>query len=342
MLNPKGLSICMCRSPLKLISAETAKEMPLEPSNVAFPDTRRDMGSSKRAADATRAERKAKKRKLEEAIPDLPGEEVRVEKSSKKRKQGKEGDALEEKALKKEKKEKHKRKIEIEKADSEEKEGEKVTTAAKQALKTEKALEAEQAVYENGVAAEGSAEQAPKKSKKERKAERRAKEAAEAAANGIETKTKDVTEPASGVKTNDNAAKEKQSKKTNRDLPEQGKQNAAVATEGSHGEVKAVARFICFIGSSPSSSQHWLSNSLFVTGNLPFSATRESLQKHFTSVKPKEIRLLTKKDKPTESRGCAFVEFDGYDHMKTCLKIFHHSMFNDGVSPPRKINVELT
>jgi nucleolar protein 6 len=36
------------------------------------------------------------------------------------------------------------------------------------------------------------------------------------------------------------------------------------------------------------------------------------------------------------------VEFEGYDHMKTCLKVFHHSMFNDGLSPARKINVELT
>lgn len=28
--------------------------------------------------------------------------------------------------------------------------------------------------------------------------------------------------------------------------------------------------------------------------------------------------------------------------MKTCLKLYHHSIFDDGVSPPRKINVELT
>jgi len=28
--------------------------------------------------------------------------------------------------------------------------------------------------------------------------------------------------------------------------------------------------------------------------------------------------------------------------MKTCLKLFHHSMFDDGLSAPRKINVELT
>lgn len=36
------------------------------------------------------------------------------------------------------------------------------------------------------------------------------------------------------------------------------------------------------------------------------------------------------------------MEFEGYDHMKTCLKLFHHSMFDDGLSAPRKINVELT
>lgn len=28
--------------------------------------------------------------------------------------------------------------------------------------------------------------------------------------------------------------------------------------------------------------------------------------------------------------------------MKTCLKLFHHSNFDDGLSAPRKINVELT
>lgn len=48
------------------------------------------------------------------------------------------------------------------------------------------------------------------------------------------------------------------------------------------------------------------------------------------------------KEDATKSKGYAFLEFDGYDHMKTCLKLFHHSMFDDGVSPPRKISVELT
>jgi nucleolar protein 6 len=51
---------------------------------------------------------------------------------------------------------------------------------------------------------------------------------------------------------------------------------------------------------------------------------------------------MTEKSQPTKCKGSAFVEFTGYDHMKTCLKLFHHSTFDDGKSAPRKINVELT
>lgn len=36
------------------------------------------------------------------------------------------------------------------------------------------------------------------------------------------------------------------------------------------------------------------------------------------------------------------MDFDNYDRMKTCLKLYHHSNFDDGVSSARKINVELT
>ena len=36
------------------------------------------------------------------------------------------------------------------------------------------------------------------------------------------------------------------------------------------------------------------------------------------------------------------MDFDNYDRMKTCLKLYHHSSFDDGVSSARKINVELT
>lgn len=59
-------------------------------------------------------------------------------------------------------------------------------------------------------------------------------------------------------------------------------------------------------------------------------------------MKPTSIRNITEKENPAKSKGYAFVEFEGYDHMKTCLKLFHHSTFDDGLSPPRKINVELT
>ncbi|KAK0656463.1 hypothetical protein B0T16DRAFT_310868, partial [Cercophora newfieldiana] len=83
-------------------------------------------------------------------------------------------------------------------------------------------------------------------------------------------------------------------------------------------------RFICFVG------------------NLPFTATAESVKEHFASVQPISVRLLTERDNLSKSRGIAFVEFAGYDTMKTCLEKFHHTEFNDGKSAPRKINVELT
>jgi len=77
-------------------------------------------------------------------------------------------------------------------------------------------------------------------------------------------------------------------------------------------------------------------------GNLPFSATTESIKEHFAALKPISVRNLTSRGKSSRSRGCAFVEFEGHGHMETCLKLFHHSTFDDSISPPRKINVELT
>ncbi|KAL2261596.1 hypothetical protein VTK26DRAFT_3805 [Humicola hyalothermophila] len=84
------------------------------------------------------------------------------------------------------------------------------------------------------------------------------------------------------------------------------------------------ARFICFVG------------------NLPFTATAESVRAHFATLHPTSVRLLTQRDDPLKSRGIAFVEFGRFDHMKTCLEKFHHTEFNDGKSPARRINVELT
>ncbi|KAK8064961.1 hypothetical protein PG994_007599 [Apiospora phragmitis] len=95
---------------------------------------------------------------------------------------------------------------------------------------------------------------------------------------------------------------------------------------------KKAARFIVFVG------------------NLPYSATVGDIEQHFSAVHPTAVRLLHEKTNPNKSRGVAFVEFAGYDHMKTCLKTLHHSTMTcqgrDYHGRPkddeRKINVELT
>lgn len=93
-----------------------------------------------------------------------------------------------------------------------------------------------------------------------------------------------------------------------------------VAKEEGEGEKK---RFICFVG------------------QLPFTCATADIEKHFESVAPNSIRHMTHKE-GGQSKGYAFLEFDSWDRMKTCLKLYHHSEFNDGKSNPRKINIELT
>ncbi|KAI4264595.1 MAG: hypothetical protein L6R42_000299 [Xanthoria sp. 1 TBL-2021] len=66
-----------------------------------------------------------------------------------------------------------------------------------------------------------------------------------------------------------------------------------------------------------------------------------SIQQHFANLKPTSIRHLHDKTSG-KSKGYAFLEFNQYDRLKTCLKTFHESKFDDGVSPPRPLNVELT
>ena len=92
---------------------------------------------------------------------------------------------------------------------------------------------------------------------------------------------------------------------------------------------------------------------LFV-GNLPYTATTPQIQSHFAKLAPKAVRHSTNKS-TGRSKGFAFLEFDGYDKMKTCLKLYHHSIFDpQELNDPsvesavrmnnsgRKINVELT
>jgi len=98
-------------------------------------------------------------------------------------------------------------------------------------------------------------------------------------------------------------------------------------------ESKTPSRFIVFVG------------------NLPFDATAAQVKQHFSKLAPTSVRMST--DKATgRGKGFAFLEFDVYDKMKTCLKLYHHSIFDphhkDGAEAPddkrkgRRINVELT
>lgn len=83
------------------------------------------------------------------------------------------------------------------------------------------------------------------------------------------------------------------------------KPNTEAATE----DKPSKSRFIVFIG------------------NLPYSATDASLQIHFKKLAPFTLRHRID-PKTKKSKGFAFLEFENFDRMKTCLKLYHHSMFD--------------
>lgn len=151
----------------------------------------------------------------------------------------------------------------------------------------------------------------PKKEKKEKKKEKKSTDEA----NG-ETKPKD-----------EQAKKEKKDKKKKskdktptdaEDAPPAATENGEAA-EGDENETGKNSRYIVFVG------------------NLPFTATAETIKAHFISLKPISVRCLKNKDDDKPCRGIAFVEFGNVWTMRTCLDKFHHTEFEG-----RKINVELT
>jgi len=94
-------------------------------------------------------------------------------------------------------------------------------------------------------------------------------------------------------------------------------------------------------------------------GNLPYTATTEQITDHFVKLSPSSVRHSTEKQ-TGKSKGFAFLEFEAYDRMKTCLKLYHHSIFDPNAKTSadekttdadlkdetkrkgRRINVELT
>ena len=115
--------------------------------------------------------------------------------------------------------------------------------------------------------------------------------------------------------------------------------------EESKPEPQKTQRFIVFIGLShvrqASIQNRLLTFSLNRKGNLPYTATEDVIKRHFAAIQPDSVRHRV--DRVTEkSKGFAFLEFSGYDRMKTCLKLYHHSLFDNKLSPARRLNVELT
>ena len=106
-----------------------------------------------------------------------------------------------------------------------------------------------------------------------------------------------------------------------------------------------------------SSKQNQKAKFIVFVGNLPYSTTTEQIEVHFAKLAPFEVRHGTDKD-TGKPKGFAFLEFENYDRMQTCLKLYHHSIFDpdhpeqDGqqvhedrrqlTRRGRRINVELT
>ncbi|KAF2861509.1 hypothetical protein K470DRAFT_256884 [Piedraia hortae CBS 480.64] len=101
-------------------------------------------------------------------------------------------------------------------------------------------------------------------------------------------------------------------------------------------------------GKRPKTTKESKDRFIVFVGNLPFNTTDASLAAFFQPLAPTSIRHRTD-PKTKKSKGFAFVEFEGYDRLKTCLQKYHHVEFNpeehgaEGTGKGgRKINVELS
>lgn len=302
-----------------------------------------------------KAEKKSAKRKHTE-VEDQPADDAAiVSKKAKKEKIGSEG---KKKSSKKDKDGKHDKR----KSQKEQK-AERADALNHDEFDVEdKAIEAVEDSGEVVKPKEGSRKsKKSKKEKKEKKENAKADTEAETAAvDGKAEKKKKKSEKAeSGDKpTEVNGDPDKKRSKKDKQVKKAKKATEAANgdqdqnTEGAEAVDKADEksgkknRFICFIGMSTLIlSLHKTHANLIDSnsaGNLPFTATEADIKAHFSSLHPTSIRLLTERDNPTKSRGIAFVEFDNYSHMKTCLAKFHHTEFTDARGSTRRINVELT
>lgn len=176
-------------------------------------------------------------------------------------------------------------------------------------------LETPEDAAEEATTAPTKASKKEKKETKEKKSPKKSKTVKSEEATGDATEDKQTNGGAAS--TADEAAAATKGKKNKKNKSE----NGAVAAEG---KKPKAARFIVFVG------------------NLPYTANASTIRQHFASVKPNAVRCLNKDGQENTCRGFAFIEFTDPTNMRNCLDKMHHSTFNDGLSPARKINVELT
>jgi nucleolar protein 6 len=218
------------------------------------------MAGIKKGSDPSRAERKAKRRQLEDAIPDVPGDNElteepqiasRTEKSSKKRKREHQADTEENeltngKQGRKEKGAKNNKK----------RRNEEGGVALNGDIVEEVVLKKKSGAEADNVL---ESSETPRKSKKERKAERKAREAAEAAANNADrvpavtsnTGSEDTGGPIAPT------AKGKKAKKNKQNQERNGKDTTGTkdTTNGDKEKTEGrAARFIVFIGNISSNA----------------------------------------------------------------------------------------
>ncbi|KAF7562521.1 hypothetical protein G7046_g1597 [Stylonectria norvegica] len=194
------------------------------------------------------------------------------------------------------------------------------------------------------AAADADAEKAAKKIKKKEKKEKKQKkqDSDTAAATSTITAAVDVVasdksddkEPTNGT---DAPKKSKKDKKKNKKQKQETDDTTTTTNGAEPSPEDASAPAAEDDAASSKADRH-----IVFVGNLPFSATVATITEHFASLSPVSVRCLRNKDDPNPCRGIAFVEFGKVWHQRTCLDKFHHSMFDDGQSPARKINVELT
>ncbi|KAG5991528.1 hypothetical protein E4U52_003555 [Claviceps spartinae] len=184
----------------------------------------------------------------------------------------------------------------------------------------------EEEVENQGDAAAPAAADASK-SKKEKSASKSSK-SSKSAGTDVANEEKTTVEKAVSAQdgTEESTKKKKKEKKAKKDKDEKSTTTNEETT----------------LADDPATETGKPSRHIVFVGNLPFSATAASIKAHFATLNPISVRCLKNKDDANPCRGIAFVEFANVWSMRTCLDKFHHTIFEDGVSAGRKINVELT